>query len=71
MKVMEPDLHPEEQTLGKFENLHRVTPLSKYLAMSLFVALPFLGGWIGYTYAPEKVVEVERVVEKVTEALYS
>lgn len=30
--------------------------------MTFFVALPFIGGWIGYTYAPEKVVEVERVV---------
>ncbi len=42
--------------------LHTITPLSKYLAMVLFVALPFLGGWIGYTYAPEKIVEVEKVV---------
>jgi hypothetical protein len=42
--------------------LNTVTPLSKYLAMTLFVILPFLGGWIGYTYAPEKVVEVEKVV---------
>jgi hypothetical protein len=44
--------------------LHLVTPLSKYLAMTLFVILPFVGGYIGYTYAPEKVVEVERVVFK-------
>lgn len=43
--------------------LHIVTPLSKYLAMMLFVILPFLGGWIGYTYAPEKVVEVEKITE--------
>jgi len=41
--------------------LHSVTPLAKYLAMALFVALPFIGGWIGYTYMPEKVVEVEKV----------
>ncbi|MFT5037215.1 MAG: hypothetical protein ACI9VM_000792 [Candidatus Azotimanducaceae bacterium] len=45
--------------------LHQVTPLSKYLALALFVILPFIGGWIGYTYAPEKVVEVIRVEEKV------
>ncbi len=38
--------------------LNTVTPLSKYLAMALFTVLPFIGGWIGYTYAPEKVVEV-------------
>jgi hypothetical protein len=42
--------------------LHTITPLSKYLATALFVALPFLGGWVGYTYSPEKVVEVQRVV---------
>lgn len=44
--------------------LTTVTPLSKYLAMTLFILLPFLGGWIGYTYAPQKVVEVEKVVIK-------
>jgi hypothetical protein len=44
-----------------------VTPLSKYLAMILFIMLPFIGGWIGYTYAPERVIEVvekDRIVEK-------
>jgi hypothetical protein len=51
--------------------LNKVTPLSKYLAMGLFVALPFLGGWIGYTYAPEKIVQVDRIieVEKITEVV--
>lgn len=39
-----------------------VTPHSKYLAMGLFVLLPFVGGYVGYTFAPEKVVEVEKVV---------
>jgi len=47
----------------KFSPLHTVTPLSKYLAMGLFITLPFVGGWIGYKYTPEKVVEVERVVK--------
>jgi tetratricopeptide (TPR) repeat protein len=42
--------------------LHTVTPLSKYLAMALFIIMPFIGGWIGYTYAPEKIVEVSEVV---------
>jgi hypothetical protein len=45
-------------------NLNTVTPLSKYLAMALFVALPFLAGWIGYTYAPEKIVEIEKIIVK-------
>ena len=40
-----------------------VTPVSKYLALALFVILPFLGGYIGYVYAPEKVVEVVKIVE--------
>lgn len=43
-------------------HLHSVTPLSKYLAMALFIFLPFVGGWIGYMYSPEKVVEVEKLV---------
>lgn len=42
--------------------LHQVTPLSKYLAMALFIILPFVGGYVGYIFAPEKVVEVEKVV---------
>jgi len=44
--------------------MHQVTPLSKYLALALFIILPFIGGYIGYTFAPEKVVEVEKVVFK-------
>lgn len=40
-----------------------ITPLSKYLALALFIILPFLGGWIGYVNAPERVVEVEKTVE--------
>jgi len=37
-----------------------ITPLSKYLAMFLMLVLPFVGGYVGYIYAPEKVVEVEK-----------
>jgi hypothetical protein len=40
----------------------KVTPLSKYFAMILFILMPFVGGYIGYAYAPEKVVEIEKVV---------
>lgn len=43
--------------------LRKVTPLSKYLTMALFIILPFIGGYIGYMYTPEKVVEVEKVVK--------
>lgn len=36
--------------------------------MTLFIILPFLGGLVGYTLAPEKIVEIERitVLEKET-----
>lgn len=44
------------------QQINTVTPLSKYLAMALFIILPFIGGWIGYTYAPEKIVEVEKII---------
>lgn len=46
----------------KPSSLHTVTPLSKYLAMGLFIILPFIGGWVGYSYTPEKVVEMEKIV---------
>lgn len=39
-----------------------VTPLSKYLALILFIVMPFIGGWIGYTYAPDKFIEIEKIV---------
>ncbi|MCA9356675.1 hypothetical protein H6784_04095 [Candidatus Nomurabacteria bacterium] len=51
----EPELH---------YSINEVTPLSKYLAMVLFVILPFLGGWIGYVYAPDKIVVEEKVIYK-------
>lgn len=53
---------PLSEPVEKNSALHTVTPLSKYLAMALFIAMPFIGGWIGYHYAPTKVVEIERVV---------
>lgn len=48
--------------------LMEVTSLSKYLAMTLFIAMPFIGGWIGYVYSPEKIVEVDRAVYTTTES---
>ena len=53
----------EQENLQTEPYLNTVTPLSKYLSMALFVVLPFIGGYVGYVYAPEKVVEVERVIE--------
>ena len=63
------NLEQNEQVVAeetKPSPLHTATPLSKYLAMVLFVAMPFIGGWVGYTYAPEKVVEVEKLIVKDT-----
>jgi DKNYY family len=53
---MEPGTHDVKPSL--VEPLLKVTPLSKYLAMILFIIMPFLGGWIGYVYIPEKVVGI-------------
>jgi len=54
----------EEVVVAKQNPAYQVTPLSKYLALLLFIILPFLGAWIGYEYAPERVVEVEKIVIK-------
>ncbi len=48
--------------IKKYDQLTTVTPLSKYLAAILFILMPFIGGYIGYTLAVEKVTEVERVI---------
>jgi len=48
--------------------LNKVTRTSKYFALLLFIGLPFVGGWIGYEYTPDKVTEVEiekEVIKKV------
>ncbi len=44
----------------------RVTPFSKYTAMVLFIAMPFVGGWIGYSLAPLEVVEAPTVASSTT-----
>lgn len=66
---MEPEnLNQDTSQVEQKSSLHQVTPLSKYLAMGLFIILPFVGGYIGYTFVPEKVVEVEKVIVKEVEA---
>lgn len=52
---MEPQTTVTESVI---EPLKKVTPLSKYLAMILFILMPFLGGYVGYQLAPERVMEV-------------
>lgn len=56
---MEPQQNQAESVIAP---LKKVTPLSKYLAMMLFIFMPFLGGWIGYTLAPVEIIEVEREI---------
>ncbi len=48
-----------QKTNRVFPELHQVSSLSKYFAILLFIALPFVGGWIGYQYAPFKIIEIE------------
>jgi hypothetical protein len=65
---MEPEHSPLEQEVSpepKSSVWNTVTPLSKYLAMALFIALPFVAGYIGYTLAPEKIIEVPVEVERI------
>jgi hypothetical protein len=68
---MEPENNQPVQSvhISSLSQLKKVTPLSKYLALGLFIVLPFIGGLVGYTYAPEKVVEVlvPNTIEKSTQ----
>jgi hypothetical protein len=66
-------MNPQEKDNESFEIQERhpvfqVTRLSKYLAMILFIMMPFVGGYIGYTYAPEKVIEVEKIITQKEES---
>ena len=61
----EPDTVSSSDSTFK-KHFCQVTPLSKYFALALFIALPFIGGYVGYHFAPEKVVEVEREVAEVS-----
>lgn len=62
LKPMEPEnFNSVNEQKGR---LQQVTPLSKYLAMMLFILLPFLGGWIGYMYSPEKTTYIVRYIQQ-------
>jgi hypothetical protein len=49
---------------NNFSVLKTVTPISKNLAFALFIALPFLGGWVGYKFAQAELVTTKQVVVK-------
>jgi hypothetical protein len=59
---MQPEINPVE--INQIKPVHEVTNLSKYFAMTLFIILPFIGGWIGYNYAPPKILVNEIVIDK-------
>ncbi len=44
---LEPNTPPASQKVGLREQFTTVTPVSKFLAMILFVVLPFVGFWLG------------------------
>jgi hypothetical protein len=56
---MNEELNTEEtpEVTNKQHPVFQVTTVSKYLALLLFVLLPFIGGYVGYEYAPERMVE--------------
>ena len=41
-----------------YQPLCKVTTTSKILAAVIFISLPFVGGYVGYTLAPEKMIAV-------------
>jgi len=49
---------------SQFESLNKITPTSKYLALLLFIVLPFFGGWIGYQYGLQNSQVFDQDVEK-------
>ncbi len=51
---MESNIQDASTTMSS--SLCRVTPVSKYLAMILFIILPFVGGWIGYIFVVQNSV---------------
>ncbi len=63
IKQMELEENTDTTTEEKKQSvLNTITPLSRYLAMILFIALPFVGGFVGYTSAPVKTIEVAQIV---------
>lgn len=59
IEKMEPEEYNEpEVKADRFASLKTVTPLSKYLAMVLFIVLPFVGGYVGYLVGVSQVEEM-------------
>lgn len=45
------------------ESMTKVTPLSKFLALTLFVLLPFIGAYIGYRFGKSTVIPATCITE--------
>jgi hypothetical protein len=63
---MPPEIQTEGNQANVFTPLTKVTPLSKYLALALFVILPVVALYVGTQLAPVEYVEVEKVVYRDT-----
>lgn len=61
---MNPENNDQEITLKEtfIAPLCKVTPVSKYLAMGIFIIMPFVGGLIGYQLATERMIEMQSMV---------
>ncbi len=46
-----------------YQPLCKVTPVSKYLAMAVFIILPFIGAYVGYQLAGEDVNKSVRIID--------
>ncbi len=55
---------PNDPVVKQPHPVNQITPVSKYLALALFVMLPFIGAYVGYHLAPEKVVEINTISVK-------
>jgi len=66
----QPSVTDNQQSFTSFSTapLHQVTSTSKILAAVIFITLPFVGGYVGYMCAPEKVTEVQIPMPTVIES---
>ena len=56
-----------EQKCAWYDPLCKVTPLSKYLALAIFVLLPFVGAYVGYQHGLQNKVTVHHSYAKAVE----
>lgn len=59
---------PVSEGVKPTHRLFQVTRTSKYLALVVFILLPFIGGLIGYVYAPVQTVYVYETKFRTAEA---